>query len=61
MNIERTGHAACVLQGKIYVVGGVNNSNKTVKKIECYDPGNDTWATVGSTQDELCNHSLISF
>ena len=61
MNIERTAHAACVLQGKIYVVGGLNKTNKVVKEIECYDPGKGTWTTVRRIKDELFNHSLISF
>ena len=60
MNHERNSHAACVLQGKIYVVGGLNKSYQPVKVIECYDPGNDTWATVKSTQEQLFNHSLIA-
>ena len=61
MNIERAAHAACVLQGKIYAVGGLNKKGELVKEIECYNPGNDTWATVGNTTDKLYCHSLIPF
>ena len=41
MNTERSGNAACVMQGKIYVVGGVNAKEEVVKTIECYDPSHD--------------------
>lgn len=42
MTVPRTGHGAVLLQGKIYVIGGIigNNYQKTV---EAYDLENDCW------------------
>ena len=60
MRTERRGHAACMLNGKIYVVGGDDTSGKTVKLVECYDPSKDVWTDVSEVQDELFGHSLIA-
>ena len=56
---ERSKHSACVLQDKIYVVGGLNSKGNVVKVIECYDPSTDVWYDVGETVDELYSHSLV--
>ena len=56
---ERCLHSACVLQDKIYVVGGLNSKGNVVKVIECYDPSTDAWSNVGETVDELYSHSLV--
>ena len=32
---------ACVLRGKIYVVGEIDVDENVVNKIECYNPVND--------------------
>ena len=60
MNIKRSGHAACVLQGKIYVVGGINQQGDFVKPSEFYDPEADVWTVLynGPTYN-FCNHSLV--
>ena len=47
MNIGRRGHFACVMQGKIFVVGGRNDKYKPVREIECYDPLTKKWDIVG--------------
>ena len=60
INTERRGHAACVLRGKIYVVGGKDANNKVVKAIECYDPAQDSWIIVGETEQELYRHSIVA-
>ena len=59
MNIERRSHSACVMQGKIFVVGGLNAERKPVKEIECYDPLTDRWEIVARIDDELFAHSLV--
>ncbi|CAK8684624.1 unnamed protein product [Clavelina lepadiformis] len=59
MNMERCVHAACVLQGKIYVVGGLGKHDQAVKSIECYDPAADKWTIVGETEDKLYCHALV--
>ena len=59
MNIERNGHSACVMQGKIFVVGGLNDKDEAVKEIECYDPSTDRWEIVANIDDEFVDHSLV--
>ena len=60
MNTERCAHAACVMHGKIFVVGGLDAKGRAVKTIECYDPQVDSWSIVGETEDKLYYHSLVS-
>ena len=60
MNIRRKKHAACVLRGKIYVVGGVGTDEKAVKEIECYDPATDKWSIVETVTDDLIDHKLVA-
>uniref|UniRef100_H2XLW8 Uncharacterized protein n=2 Tax=Ciona intestinalis TaxID=7719 RepID=H2XLW8_CIOIN len=60
MNMERSSHAACVAQNKIYVVGGLDSNRKVVKSIECYDDQTDKWSVVGETEVELYSHSMVA-
>ncbi|XP_078494073.1 kelch-like protein 15 [Ciona intestinalis] len=53
MNKEKYGHAACVAQNKIYVVGGGDS-------IECYDDQTDKWSVVGETEVSLAGHSMVA-
>ena len=59
MNFERNGHAACVVDGKIYVVGGIDDVGRNVKTIECYDPSLDTWGIIGATENKLHDHAIV--
>ncbi len=43
MRKERSGHASAVLDGKIYVLGGVGNDGKAHKGFEVYDAAAGTW------------------
>ena len=45
MKHRRWGHSACVLQGKIFVVGGQNKRGQNVTQIECYDPVTNQWSS----------------
>ena len=60
MNIERYGHSACVMQNKIYVVGGKNSKDEFVTQIECYDPLSGNWSVVGNTNEKLYRHSVVA-
>ena len=60
MNSERAAHAACVLHGKIYVVGGLDVKGKPVKTIECYTPSLDSWSIVGTTNLDWFYHSIVA-
>ena len=59
MKHARQYHAACVLDGKIFVVGG-RDENNYVRTIECYDPGQDLWNIVGEIQSGVEALSLVA-
>ena len=56
MNFERRKHAACVVDGKIIIVGEVDAEGDAIHEIECYDPSKDVWSIVGETKEELYDH-----
>ena len=43
MPTPRGAHATCVFNGNIYVIGGADDGNNVVAKVEVYDPVTDTW------------------
>jgi len=46
MLMARSGHSTCVVNGKIYVIGGVKDGNSaTISTVEEYDLATDTWTT----------------
>jgi RNA polymerase sigma factor (sigma-70 family) len=46
MPTARHGLVACAVDGKIYVIGGMQGlGNKFMSTLEVYDPKNDTWET----------------
>ena len=61
MNVARCAHVACVMCGKIYVVGGIDADRHIIKEIECYDPVNDTWSIVRNTIDISIHHTLVAY
>ena len=60
LNIERRSHAACVLNGRIFVVGGSNKDCDALKSIEYYNPTNNDWTIVGETDTKLVGHALLA-
>ena len=62
MNTERNTHAACVMNGKIYAVGGFDSRGMIVHTIECYNPLHDTWSIVGETSEnlDLWHHAIVA-
>ena len=60
MNYARSYAAACVLDDKIFVVGGLDKSNHPVQVIECYDPSKDEWNVTQDMGRRLTGHSLIA-
>ena len=60
VNICRRGHAVCLLQNKMYVVGGWDTKNEPEKSIECYDPSTNSSSTVGKCEYDSSIHSLIA-
>jgi len=47
MPLPRAEHAAVLLNGKIYVMGGYVGAGGVTKQVHIYDPSNNTW-TVGT-------------
>jgi N-acetylneuraminic acid mutarotase len=45
---QRSYHAAAVVNGKIYVIGGAGPDNKPVPSVHVYDPATGTWAALAS-------------
>jgi len=43
MPTARARFGASVLFGRIYVAGGLNDKNESLKVLECYDPKTDQW------------------
>ena len=60
MNVERTEHAACVLDGKMFVIGGSDKDDIAVKTMEWYDPTLDDWAVVGDTKNGFCGRKVLA-
>lgn len=52
MPTARGGIRAEVINGKIYIAGGMDASGNSVGILEIYDPATDTWAS-GSSMNEL--------
>jgi N-acetylneuraminic acid mutarotase len=48
MPTARTEVAGAVLDGKIYVIGGYDESGKTTDVVEVYDPHTDRWSRASS-------------
>jgi N-acetylneuraminic acid mutarotase len=44
LNIPRSEITAAVLNGKIYVIGGLNAAGKNLADVEVYDQGTDKWS-----------------
>ena len=53
-------HAACVMNGKIFVVGGLDASGEAVKAIECYCQKTDSWKVVGRTEEKVFHHAIVA-
>ena len=60
VNICRYGHAVCLLESKIFVVGGWNMKDELEKSIKCYDPLTKSSSTVGKCDYFLSRHSLVA-
>jgi len=61
MNTARWGHAACVMDGKIYVIGGKDQYGMDISTIECYNPAIDCWSIVVHLQSifNLVQHAVV--
>ena len=49
MPTPRVGHSACVVDGKIYAIGGAGHAgDRGLQRVEAYDPVTDTWTSKAS-------------
>jgi N-acetylneuraminic acid mutarotase len=44
LNITRSEITSAILDGKIYVIGGLNATGKNIAVVEVYDPDTDKWS-----------------
>ena len=52
---------ACVLRGKIYVVGGIDADENVINEIECYDPENNAWSMMENAIDILYHCTRVVY
>ncbi|XP_078658879.1 kelch-like protein 24 [Branchiostoma floridae x Branchiostoma belcheri] len=61
MKFRRGFHGAAVVEGKIYVTGGVATGDTAAHDtIECYNPSTDTWSISGKMMGPLSMHGCVS-
>ena len=60
MKVGRRRHSACVMQYKIYVVGGKNENDEFISEIECYDTLANIWPIVENVNKKLALHSNVA-
>jgi len=56
----RGGASANVVNGKIYVIGGQDNSGTTVNTVEVFDPATNTWSTPTTTGTFTARHRHVA-
>jgi N-acetylneuraminic acid mutarotase len=61
MPTARHGHAAAVMDGKIYVSGGFTTSRELSDAFEAYDPVMNTWTTLASLSKVRADHASAAF
>lgn len=59
MPTPRTGAAAAVRDGKIYLVGGAR-SDQALGTVEIYDPVADTWTTAAALRTPRTGHGAVA-
>jgi len=51
---------AAVVQGRIYVPGGNDATNRVLTLVEVYDPQSDTWSTAAPLPSPLCAYAIAA-
>ena len=57
----RTWVGGCVLDGKIYVIGGALTVSSVTSVVEMYDPIVDTWTRLANMPSARCFHAACTF
>ena len=60
MKAARWVHATCLMYGKTFVVGGLDDLNKVVNTVKCYEPLTDAWNLVDEIDTHLYDHFILT-
>ena len=60
MPTARTDLSTCVVNGKIYAIGGNDDTDVILSVVEVYDPATDTWAEIPDLQVQRYNLSTCT-
>lgn len=52
--------SGCVIDGKIYVIGGFPTHYSVTSAVEMYDPTNDTWTKMANMPSARCAHATCA-
>ena len=61
MPTARTGVSAVVLNGQVYVMGGMDAQGKVLDVVERYDPQNDTWHPAPALRTARVNAAAVVY
>ena len=61
MPTARTWAGGCVIDGKIYVIGGGTSASSVTSAVEVYDPIVDTWTKLANMPSGRCFHATCTF
>jgi len=61
MPTARTWVGGCVIDGKIYVIGGATSQSSVTSAVEVYDPIVDTWTRLANMPSARCYHAACTF
>ncbi|MBN2592942.1 MAG: hypothetical protein JXA81_05485 [Sedimentisphaerales bacterium] len=57
----RTWFGGCVLDGKIYAIGGGRSDSSATSAVEVYDPVSNTWTRMANIPSARCCHATCTF
>ena len=60
MPTARSELSTCVVNGKIYAIGGIDDTDVILSVVEVYDPATDTWAEIPDLQVQRYNLSTCT-
>ena len=49
-----------MLLGKIYVLGGITERNRSLSSIECYDPVMESWSAIDKLKSNRFGHKVVA-
>jgi hypothetical protein len=61
MPTARVFVSGCVIDGKIYVIGGAPSPSSLTSAVEMYDPILDTWTRMANMPSARCGHATCTF